>query len=445
MNPFFLRPAGLGALADRSLRSARAVLAGKPVVGEMRPRLRDINFGCPWPLRESPHLESARAHALAWMVEFGLVQDPQANERQYRDWKLGEGSAWFYPDGTADGVALVADLMGWYFAPFDDQFDGSLGRDPSVSAGLIGDLIEILDQPEGAAPRVTYPVALAFADIWKRSSRHMSPAWRQRAAHHWKKYLIGQLGEVVNRIHKRKPDAESHLRQRVATTSSDVLCDLIEPVTGFEVPSEAWHMPVMGELRQLAAEIISITNDLVSAEKEEAAGDTDNNLLLILENQEGYSRAEAVEKLREMTHARLERFLRLEQQVPDIDDVLDDAGRVALRRYLQGLHDLVAGDNEWEHVSGRYVVDHPAEPREGDSPSVHAPAGASSLAAAPGKPCGTAARAVRPSAAPSGKPPEPAAPPILTGDLPASRTLQGLGMSAARLFLPSSKETPPAT
>jgi Terpene synthase family 2, C-terminal metal binding len=390
-----MRPAGLGGVIARLGRAGREVRAGKPLASQMQPRLQDIRMGCPWPLRESPHLESARNHALAWMVELGLVKDPEANERQYRDWKLGECAAWDYPDATADGLALVADLMGWYFAPFDDQFDGELGRDPSVSAKVIGDLIEVRDLPEGSVTQASYPVVLAFADIWQRSSRHMSPVWRQRAAHHWKQYLIAQLGEVVNRAHERRPDAESHLRQRVASTSSAVLCDLIESAAGFELPSEAWHMPVMYELRQLAAEIISITNDLVSAEKEEAAGDTDNNLLLILENQEGYSRVEAVDKLRQMVHTRFERFLRLEQQVPDIDDVLDDAGRVALRRYLQGLHDLVAEDNEWEHTSGRYVVDKPAQPRERDAISVQAPAGAPELAAIPQSLPGAAALAAR--------------------------------------------------
>ena len=119
----------------------------------------------------------------------------------------------------------------------------------------------------------------------------------------------------------------------------------------------AFYLPVLDELRNLAAEIISITNDLVSAEKEEAQGDTDNNLLLILEKQEGYSRPAAIEKLRQMTHERFARFLRLEQQIPDMDSMLEPAERVAMRRYIQGLHDLVAGDNEWEHTSGRYAVD----------------------------------------------------------------------------------------
>lgn len=364
MTPMIPRPASLGGPFTRFLRIAREVRGAGPSPDSPQPRLQDINFGCPWPLRESPHLEAARDHALAWMVELGLVKDPEANEKMFRDWKLGECAAWNYPEGTPEGVTVVADLMGWYFAPFDDQFDGELGRDPGSAAKIIQDLLDILDLPDDATPAVAYPVALSFADIWRRTSRRMSPAWRQRAAHHWKQYLIGQLGEVVNRAHHRKPDAVSHLRQRVATTSSRVLCDLIESASGLEVPAVAWHMPVMDELRQLAAEIISITNDLVSAEKEEAAGDTDNNLLLIFENQEGCSRPEALERVRQMTHERFVRFLQLEQQVPDIEVVLDAEGRIALRRYLQGLHDLVAGDNAWEHTSGRYRVKRQAEPAD---------------------------------------------------------------------------------
>lgn len=357
--PVITRPVGIGGPLIRIERAVRTVREGKPLGGELRPRLQDVEFGCPWPLRESPHLESARAHALAWMIEMGLTTDPEGNERTFRDWKLGECAAWNFPSGTAEGVALAADLMGWYFAPFDDQFDGELGKDPANAAKVIEGLLEILELPEGAPLHAQYPVAVAFADIWWRSSRQMSLAWRRRAAHHWKQYLVGQLAEVVNRRHRRKLDADSHLRQRAATTSVRVLFDLIESTAGFELSDRAWYMPVLEEIRQLTVEIVSIRNDLVSAEKEEAAGDLDNNLLLVLEHQQGYSRIEAVDELRRMTHERFERILELETHIVELDDVLFPNERFALRRYIQGLHDMNAGDDEWEHTSGRYVVKEP--------------------------------------------------------------------------------------
>jgi Terpene synthase family 2, C-terminal metal binding len=136
-----------------------------------------------------------------------------------RDWKLAEAAAFFYPDATPEGLDLAADLMGWYFPPFDDQFDGELGRDPRRAAEICAHLIAILNLSEGAQLPASYPVTAGFANLWWRSCRGMSNDWRQRAAHHWKKYLTGQLGEVVNRCYGRILDAVSCLRQRIATTS----------------------------------------------------------------------------------------------------------------------------------------------------------------------------------------------------------------------------------
>jgi Terpene synthase family 2, C-terminal metal binding len=288
------------------------------------------------------------------MQEFGLTNDPAANAEQFRDWKLGEAAAYFYPEATPDGLELAADLMGWYFAPSDDQFDGALGKNPRWATDITQDLVAILDLDVGAALPATYPVATGFADLWWRSCRGMSPAWRQRAAQHWRQYFIGQLAEVVNRRHGRQPDVVSCLRQRTVTTSCGPLTDLIERVSGYEVPDIAWHTPVIDELRQLTGEIIGITNDLVSSDKERAQGDTANNVLLVLENHQHCSRDEAIERMRQMTHERFERFLRLEQQAPDLDDILTQQGRIALRRFVSGLHDMLAGDNEWEHTSSRY-------------------------------------------------------------------------------------------
>ncbi|WP_030716108.1 hypothetical protein [Streptomyces sp. NRRL F-2580] len=54
-----------------------------------------------------------------------------------------------------------------------------------------------------------------------------------------------------------------------------------------------------------------------------------------------------------MVHDRFAPFLRLETHAPDLDDVLTPPEQVAVRRYITGLHDPLAGDNEWEHTSGR--------------------------------------------------------------------------------------------
>src|SRR5262249_27964854 len=114
--------------------------------------------------------------------------------------------------------------------------------------------------------------------------------------------------------------------------------------------------------------------------------------------------------------------------------VLDQEGRSALHRYLQGLRDLVAGDNEWEHTSGRYVVDAPAA-----SPSVLSPSWISSsvLPRSVGDVDGA-------EPAPSRGAPEHAAPSSDSKDADRISVPQGpagLGTSAARLFAKTAAPT----
>lgn len=356
MKPLRIGPTGLGTSAARIGGSRHQDATSGQPLGILRLRLQDITFGCPWPWRFSPFVEQARNHALSWMEEFGLTRDPDANAAQYRDWKLAEGAALTHPDATPEGLVLAADLWGWYFAPFDDQFDGELGRDPQRAAEFCADLLGVLHMADDAPLPSSEPVVAAFADIWRRSVQGMSESWRLRYAHHWKEYILGQLMEVVNRVHDRVPDVEGRLRNGHATSSLYVLYDLSERVTGYELPTEAWYAPILGELRKLATEIIVITNDLVSADRELASGDIANNLLLILESQ-GHSRPEAIDRMRQMSHERYARYQLLDPQVTELDDILPPQGRLALRRWLQAMHDYIAGDNQWEHISGRYRAD----------------------------------------------------------------------------------------
>ncbi|MFI5775543.1 hypothetical protein [Nocardia sp. NPDC051570] len=286
------------------------------------------------------------------MNHHGLVDDPQRNADEYRRWKLGEVAAWFWPDATAEGLTIGADLMGWYFAPFDDLFDGQMGRDPLLAGRFTQDLISVLDL-DGVDPGPsTHPVIAAFADLWQRSCRGMSDQWRQRAGQNWRGYFQAQLGEVFDRRHRRILDAPTCLLRRGVSTSTGPIIDLIEPISGYEVPDLIWYAPVLVDLRRIVADYFGMINDLVSADKERGHGDA--NLLLILEEQEQYSRDEALGEMHRISDERFARFARLEQLVPDLDDALTPRERHAVRRHVQGLKDLIVGNNEYEHQSGRY-------------------------------------------------------------------------------------------
>ncbi|MEU1820260.1 pentalenene synthase [Streptomyces roseifaciens] len=300
----------------------------------------------------SPHVDRAREHTADWMYRFGLVEDRQANTQQLRDWRLSELAALCYPDATAEGLDLASDLMGWYFAPFDDLFDGELGRDTARAAELLGEMAAILDRPVPMAGPGQPPVAHAFADLFRRSITGMSPAWRLRAAQNWKSYLGGQFAEVVDRCHGLVPDATSCLHGRVSTTSTQVVCDLIERVNGYEVDDLVGYMPWLSELRLIASEIVAIDNDVVSADREKARGDIANNLLLVLEATEGLTRGAALQRLAGMLRNRYERFERLERHAAGLDQAVASPTSAA-QRNVAGLRDIVAGTYLWENTTGR--------------------------------------------------------------------------------------------
>jgi hypothetical protein len=163
-------------------------------------------------------------------------------------------------------------------------------------------------------------------------------------------YFAAQVAEIGNRVHGRV----STRRQLVVVKCAYPIFDMAEVVGDFEVPPLVWHAPLFAEIRDCLAEIIAATNDLVSADKEAQAGDGSNNLLLIAENHDGLTRPQAFERLRDMVDERFERVLALEEQVGDWDVLLTAAQRRDVRRYLQCLHDILAGDNRWERVSRRY-------------------------------------------------------------------------------------------
>jgi hypothetical protein len=184
----------------------------------------------------------------------------------------------------------------------------------------------------------------------------MSLAWRTRASHNWKQYITTQVVEAINRRHNRVLSLESYIWQGRTVVSAHVVNDLRERVSGFEVGSLAWYSQVLSEMRDLAAEFVLTDNDLYSLEKEERTGDVVNNMVLILESQEGLSRSEAIARMKQLSQGRVARFQQLEQQLPELFSALDEGSVSMIGRYVDGLHDIMCGSYQWGRESGRYVV-----------------------------------------------------------------------------------------
>jgi hypothetical protein len=310
-----------------------------------------VVFSTPWPLRVNPHVEQARDSAIAWMKTFGLLHGEQAVQ-DFVDWRLAEVAAYFYPEAEAGDCCLAAQMMGWYFLPFDDQLDGEIGRDPRRVAGVCRALIDIVHGATGSRNEQA-PTVRAFADLWRRMTDGMSPALLARVRFNWSCYFSSQLTEALDRKSGYAyRDLDDYFRLRAATTCAFGQNDLAERWGGTEVPAVLWHHPVLTRMRQLGADLVALRNDSMSTSHEDVTGV--HNAIHIIERRDACTRAQALRHASRLAQDKVDELVALESEdVPRLLRHLDRRQQQAVTGYADILHDWVCGDYEWERISTR--------------------------------------------------------------------------------------------
>jgi pentalenene synthase len=314
---------------------------------------QDVTFYMPIPSRRSPDYEQARDRHLDWPRRLGLITTQAAAERHLAA-DFTDLAARFYPSATGEDLDLGVDLMTFFFL-FDDLFDGPRGEDPALAAQLTDAVAAALDGPlPGSAP----PIARGFADMWQRTCEGMSEGWRRRAARTWRGYLAGYVDEAASR-HHRAPfeSARSYLTVRRRTIGAQPTVDMAERVGHYEVPEPVFDSAILSAMLQIAIDINLIDNDICSLEKEQARGEH-NNMVLILMREHGWTPAQSITHLQGQVRVRMVQFLMLETCLPQLCDLLDigDSGRAVVEEYrTDGIRPLIRGTYDWQRRSGRYA------------------------------------------------------------------------------------------
>ncbi len=316
---------------------------------------QDVDFSMPLPSRRSPDCERARADQLIWPRTLGLITTEAAAQR-HRKGGYADLAAAFYPSATGPDLDLGVDLMSWFFL-FDDLFDGPRGEDPQETKKLTDAVAAALDGP---LPDSAPPIAHGFADVWRRTCEGMSAAWCRRSARHWRAYFSGYVDEAVSRHHNTPyTSAAEYLALRRHTIGVQPTVDLAERTGRFEVPHRIFDSAVMYAMLQIAVDTNLLLNDIASLEKEEARGEQ-NNMVLILAREHGWSRGRSIAYMQDGVRTRLEQFLLLEACLPKVYDTfdLDPQERESAEAYrLDAVRSVIRGSYDWHRSSGRYAAD----------------------------------------------------------------------------------------
>ncbi len=314
---------------------------------------RDIELDIPYPPRISPDTPQARVRNVEWLTRNGLLTT-QDNVDRYLEWDMAQLAGRLFPDAYGEDLDLGV-LEQTFFFFLDDIFDGDVGKDPAQADALCHYLVAMVRPPGGSAPvRPPFPLAGVLSEILKRSRDGMPDAWIARAGRGWENHFLIYVTEAADRRSGPARSLDAYMERRRISIGLSPTLDLAESIEHF-VPSPALHeSTVLKQLCGVAAEILTLTNDAQSLEKDEANGD--DNMILILARERGLSRDEAIEAVPDMVRTRIAQFEELAlDSMRACSAITDSADEwAALMRFVQSNREIIRANYDWGRRTDRY-------------------------------------------------------------------------------------------
>ena len=319
---------------------------------------QDICLDIPFPARIHPGEAEARERNIDWLVSNRWLTREE-NVVRFRTWRLSDMGARFHPGAvTTDDLDLGVQQQAFYFF-LDDLFDSPLGAAPSNAHALVCHLAEIArhgGEPDAVTPG--FPLAEMFAGIWDRSRRGMSEAWCRRAGLNWEAFFLSYVTEAVNTATGTVMDLGPYRTHRQVSIGAEGVLDIIERCGGFEAPPELHESSCFREMRALSADVIVLTNDVQSLEKDEANREP-NNAVTLLSRERGHCRQEALETVQDMVREHITRFHVLSAQARRLCTALGLTAQQceAAERFVDACRIVMRANYDWGNACGRYSPD----------------------------------------------------------------------------------------
>ncbi|MEJ2854112.1 MULTISPECIES: terpene synthase family protein [unclassified Saccharothrix] len=322
-------------------------------------------FYMPYPARLNPNLERARTHSAAWAHRMDFIDVPQHGTVIWTDDDLASHDyallcAYTHPDASADDLDLVTDWYVWVFY-FDDHFVELYKRNPDDIQGAKAylDRLPLFMPVDGViTEEPTNPVEKGLKDLWERTVPAHSMDWRRRFADNTKHLLDESMWELLNISEGRLANPLEYIEMRRKVGGAPWSANLVEHVTGMEVPARIALSRPLAVLRDTFADAVHLRNDLFSYEREVLDEGELSNGVLVLEKFLDLPTQEAAEKVNDLLTSRLHQFehTALTEVPPLLDEhAIDPAGRLAVLAYVKGLQDWQSGGHEWHLRSSRYM------------------------------------------------------------------------------------------
>lgn len=333
------------------------------------------NFYMPYPARLNPHLERARRHSKAWARAMGFfAEDGEAvwDEKTFDRMDFALFTAHTHPDAPGDALDTLTDwfIWGWFV---DDYFPHAYGEGAEFSDArrYLERLLEFMPLDLAAAtPEPANPPEHAAADLWRRTAKDMSVAWRRRCVDHIRVMAEATLREIFNQRKdpERILDPVEFVAMRREICGMKWAADLVEFSLGMEIPPDLLASRAIQVVNDVFADAGGLRNDILSYHHDVADG-TRNNGVMVMQAFLACDLQPAVEVTNDLVSSRM--FLFEETTAVDLPILLDRRGispetRGQVLRYVKAVQDWMGGEFKWcMRPGGRYL---PAESDDAGTP-----------------------------------------------------------------------------
>ncbi|KAG0703654.1 terpenoid synthase [Suillus ampliporus] len=301
--------------------------------------LPDTMINWPWPRAINPHFQDVKVEVDASFREFKALS-PESQEA----FDKSRITALAYPNVPREHLRIGCELMNMFFI-LDEYTDIESGAGAKEMMDIVFDA---LHNPHKTRPEGECIIGEIVRQFWVRAIQTASLPSQRHFLETFTAYGRAVVVEALEREQGHRRSINDHLKLRRDTIGIRPSVAIYE--MGMNLPDEVFYHPVIAELVGYIADLVSIDNDMLSYNKEQATGNENHNLITTLMLELGLDRGSAMAWAADY-HAQVQkRFMDGLAKVPSWGPSVD----VLVKEYLDGIVMWPRGNHCWSYESQRY-------------------------------------------------------------------------------------------
>jgi germacradienol/geosmin synthase len=314
-------------------------------------------FYMPFSTGLNPHLEEGRRTSKEWAYEMGMIGIPGISfwdEDKFDVIDTAFVCALMYPKASNAEYDLATKYNVWGFYT-DGYFDTRYLATRDIVGGKVffARLLALISSDSVPMTIPTNPSERGLAYLWQLVIVSLSVEEKEQLYYLLKEMFEGWMRQLDHQIQNRIPDPIDYIELRQNTLAFDLLVWLNNSNKKL---SELYDTSPMRSLYNAAGDVIGLTNDIFSYQKEMESEGILINGVLVTQHFLDCDIAQAVEIVNNLISARVSEFEHIvATELPDLCDEfnLDTNTREELFGYVEQLQFLMCGSFKW-HLETSY-------------------------------------------------------------------------------------------